>query len=122
MDQQGKKFTDTLTLAVKGLDHFDLLGPAIGQLGSRHAGYGVKDEHYDVVKRALLGALGSNLGDSFAGGTEEAWSLTYDALAEIMKKGSGRRVGQDSGNRSLIATRRTRRYLIRADPLRARQI
>ncbi len=87
MDQQGKKFTDTITIVVKGLDHFEMLVPAIGQLGSRHEGYGVKDEHYVVVKRALLGALGSNLGDRFAGGTQEAWSITYDALAEIMKKG-----------------------------------
>ncbi|MEZ5430161.1 MAG: globin domain-containing protein [Verrucomicrobiales bacterium] len=84
---RARRFTDTITIVVKEADHFEMLVPAIGQLGSRHEGYGVKDEHYVVVKQALLGALGSNLGDRFAGGTQEAWSITYDVLAEIMKKG-----------------------------------
>lgn len=87
MEQQRKKFSDTITVAVKGLDHFEVLVPAIGQLGQRHTGYGVREEHYGIVKMALLESLGTHLGESFAGETEEAWSITYDVLAEIMKRG-----------------------------------
>ena len=87
MGAQGKKLTDTLTIVVKGLAHFEMLRPAMGELGNRHAGYGVGDAHYDIVRDALLGAFGDLLGDGFTTDSREAWICTYDAVAEIMKAG-----------------------------------
>jgi hemoglobin-like flavoprotein len=87
MHQQGKKLTDTLTIVVKGLAHFEMLRPAMGELGNRHAGYGVGDAHYDTVRDALLGALADELSDGFTADSREAWISTYDAVAEIMKGG-----------------------------------
>lgn len=89
MEQQGKKFADTLTFAVRGLDHFDILGPAIGQLGARHIDYGVEDRHYELVREALFDSFRSNLGARFTEEIESAWLATYNALAEAMKKGPG---------------------------------
>ena len=90
MEQQGKKLADTLSFAVRGLDHLELLVPAIGQLGERHEGYGVSERHYDFVKQALLDALRScsERGGEFDEATEAAWVATYDTLAAIMKDGS----------------------------------
>lgn len=88
MEAQGKKFTDTITFIVMGLDQFDLLGPAIGELGKRHISYGVKNDHYLIVKEALLDALESESPSTFSKDTLYAWEATYDAMAEIMRKGS----------------------------------
>lgn len=91
MEQQGKKLADTLSFAVKGLDHLEFLVPAIGQLGDRHQGYGVSEQHYELVKVALLDALrtcSERENGEFDSATEAAWSATYNALAEIMKSGS----------------------------------
>ena len=87
MVQQGKKLTDTLTVAVKGLQFFPALVPALAELGNRHVAYGVKHEHYSAVRSALLTALNKVLGDSFDQQTAEAWKTTYDALAQVMKRG-----------------------------------
>jgi len=88
MEAQGKKFADTITFIVKGLDQFELLGPAIGELGKRHINYGVKNDHYSVVKIALLDTLESESSSGFSEDTSCAWEATYNALADIMRKGS----------------------------------
>ena len=46
-----------LGTAVAGLDHLDTLVPAVSALGRRHAGYGLKAQHYVQVGSALLWAL-----------------------------------------------------------------
>jgi hemoglobin-like flavoprotein len=85
--QQGKKLEDTLSFVVKGLDHFEFLVPSVGLLGERHTGYGVTEAHYDLLRQALLDALGATLGDQFGSAECDAWRATYDALAGIMKQG-----------------------------------
>ena len=63
--EQGRKLMTMLATAVKGLDRPDELLPAVRNLGARHAGYGVKDEHYDTVAAALLWTLERGLGPDF---------------------------------------------------------
>ena len=87
IEAQGKKFVDTISFVVKGLDHFELLGPAIGELGRRHVGYGVADAHYLSIREALVETLAAELGDQFPDPTREAWETVCDVLAEIMKAG-----------------------------------
>lgn len=41
MDEQGKKLMQTIDVAVASLDNLDQIGPAVGELGRRHIGYGV---------------------------------------------------------------------------------
>jgi len=88
MHAQGMKLMDIFTFVIKGLDQLEFLAPAIGDLGRNHLGYGVKTEHYALVEQALMEALRSELKESFTCETEEAWRITYDYLATIMKKGS----------------------------------
>ena len=54
---QGRALMGMLRVAVGGLDRLDRLVPAVQALGRRHAGYGVRDEHYAMVASALLWTL-----------------------------------------------------------------
>jgi len=85
MEEQGKKLMKMINTAVNGLDRLDEIVPAVQQLGVRHVGYGVKDEHYDTVGAALLWTLGAGLGDDFTEDTKEAWATVYGLLADTMK-------------------------------------
>jgi len=85
MVEQGKKLMKMISTAVNGLDRLDEIVPAVQQLGVRHIGYGVKDEHYDTVGAALLWTLEAGLGDAFTEDVKESWATVYGLLADTMK-------------------------------------
>lgn len=85
MADQRRKLMQMLTAAVKGLDRLDRLVPVVEDLGRRHAGYGVSDEHYDTVGAALLWTLEKGLGAAFTPDAREAWATVYGLLASTMK-------------------------------------
>ncbi len=82
---QGQKLMSTIALAVGSLDRLSELVPVVQDLGRRHAGYGVKDEHYDSVGQALLWTLDKGLGPDFTPEVKEAWTAVYIVLADTMK-------------------------------------
>jgi len=88
MTEQGRKLMAMLAMAVTGLSRLDDLVPAVRQLGVRHAGYGVTDDHYDTVAGALLWTLEQGLGDEFTPEVKDAWVATYTVLATTMKEAS----------------------------------
>jgi len=90
MAAQGKKLMNTLSLAVQNLDRFADLEPALRLLAERHVDYGVRDEHYDLVGAALLRTLESGLGPAFTDDVEAAWTETYFAIAETMRRAAAR--------------------------------
>src|SRR4029434_813671 len=73
MTAQRQKLMQMLTAAVKGLPRLDRLVPVVEDLGRRHAGYGVIDEHYDTVGAALLWAPGQRVGPGVTPESEESW-------------------------------------------------
>lgn len=85
---QRRKLMQTLAVVVAGIEHIDVLLPAVEELGRRHAQYGVTDAHYDAVGDALLQTLALALGDRFDRKTCEAWAAAYGLLAEAMKRGA----------------------------------
>ena len=82
---QGRALMGMLRVAVHGLDRLDQLVPAVQTLGRRHAGYGVRDEHYATVASALLWTLEQGLGAAFTPATREAWTQAYALLAVTMQ-------------------------------------
>jgi hemoglobin-like flavoprotein len=82
---QRRKLAQMLTAAVKGLDRPDQLIPVVEDLGRRHVGYGVTNEHYDTVGIALLWSLRRVLGGAFTPDIEDAWATVYGLLATTMK-------------------------------------
>lgn len=85
MAKQKKALMGMLGTAVNGLKNLDALVPAVQAMGVRHGGYGVKDEHYEVVAVALLDTLGKGLGDEFTDDVKAAWTEAYVTLASVMK-------------------------------------
>lgn len=88
MADQGRKLMEMLGDAVGGLNRFDALVPAVRQLGLRHAGYQVRETHYETVGAALLWTLARGLGANFTAEHQAAWAKVYWLLAETMKTGA----------------------------------
>jgi len=86
MAEQGKKLTQMLSVAVASLDRLEQLVPAVEALGRRHAAYGVRDEHYDTVGRALLDTLALGLGQAFTSDVRGAWAAVYATLSGVMRR------------------------------------
>jgi hemoglobin-like flavoprotein len=85
MGEQGRKLMAMISFAVKGLTRVEQIVPGVQALGRRHAGYGVRDEHYATVAAALLWTLEQGLGASFSAEVREAWVAAYGVLANTMK-------------------------------------
>jgi methyl-accepting chemotaxis protein len=91
IDAQSAKLTTMITAAVSKLDALDELVPILQSLGTRHAAYGVKPEHYQIVGAALLKTLEQGLGKGFTQETKQAWTAVYGVIADVMAGGNTRR-------------------------------
>jgi hemoglobin-like flavoprotein len=85
LETQGRVLMQTIGLAVRSLDRLEELVPVVQALGRRHAGYGVRDEHYALVGSALLWTLEQALGVDFTPELRAAWTETYGLLASTMQ-------------------------------------
>ena len=86
MAQQRKKLLQVLSAAVSSLDNLGALRKTVEDLGRRHAGYGVKDAHYDSVGVALLWTLEQGLGSAWTAEAAAAWKDVYGLLYGIMRR------------------------------------
>jgi hemoglobin-like flavoprotein len=84
LTEQGRKLMAMINTVVNKLDNLAEIVPAVQDLGRRHAGYGVKDDHYATVAGALLWTLGAGLGDAFTPEVKAAWTEAYGILAGAM--------------------------------------
>jgi len=85
MPEQRKKLMHMIGAAVNGLNVLDQLIPTVRNLGRRHMAYGVTDQHYATVGRALIWTLEQGLGADFTPEVKEAWTAVYEVLAGTMK-------------------------------------
>jgi len=85
---QSRKLMDMLIAVVDSLDHFKELEPMLRAMGQRHAGYGVRLEHYATLKSALLWAFGQGLGAEFFPDVRAAWAAVIDAVSAAMMAGA----------------------------------
>jgi hemoglobin-like flavoprotein len=84
MKDQGRKSMAMLTFLVNSLGRMDEIVPTLRSLGARHAGYGVRDEHYATVGATLLATLEQALGPRFTAEVRSAWLAALDAIAGTM--------------------------------------
>ena len=87
-EEQGRILMHVIAMAVGGLDRLDMLVPVLESLGARHAGYGVRDEHYDTVGVCLLWTLEQSLGEAWTPEVCEAWAVLYGIVAGAMQRGA----------------------------------
>ena len=86
MTEQGRKLMTMITMVVNSLDQLGQILGAVEDLGRRHVGYGVKDQHYDTVGAALIWTLGQGLGSGFTSEVKESWISAYATLSTAMKQ------------------------------------
>jgi nitric oxide dioxygenase len=85
---QRARFGRELSEIVRSIHSIDTFGPAARSLGVRHRGYGVRAAHYRLMGGALLGALADETGPAWNAELEEAWTLAYNLIAEMMMTGA----------------------------------
>lgn len=88
LTRQGQMLMSMIGAAVNGLRNLENLTPVVRQLGSRHADYGVRKEHYATVGSALIWTLDQGLGDKFTPEVRDAWAGAYRLLSEVMQHGA----------------------------------
>ena len=88
MKEQSKKLVATLDALVEGIDDWERIVPILREMGQRHVGYGVKEQHYDTVCSALVWAFGQALQPGFDDEVRAAWTAVIRAVNEQMKIGA----------------------------------
>lgn len=84
MADQGERLLMMVGVGVRMLDRFERLQPALRELGQRHAGYGVRWEHFATFGEALLLGLSELLGPNFTPDHKAAWVEVYTTVATAM--------------------------------------
>jgi len=84
LTEQKKKLMATLSFVVSKLDKLDDIVGEVKKLGASHAGYGVKESHYETVGKALLLTLEQGLGDKWNPDVKNAWAEAYHILSGAM--------------------------------------
>jgi len=87
--KQGEILMGMISMAVEMLDHQDTMQAALSNLGQRHAGYGVRPQHFGPFKQSLMWALEKVLGPMFDGDLREAWEALFDTMAQMMHGRAG---------------------------------
>ncbi|HEY4060078.1 MAG TPA: globin domain-containing protein [Kofleriaceae bacterium] len=88
---QAKMLAYAISAVIDHLDDAAWLEETLGNLGSRHAGYGVTAAMYGQVGDALLVTLAEVAGDDWSPEVQEQWTLAYTAIASMMQAGVGQR-------------------------------
>lgn len=86
MKEMRLRFIQTIGSVVAGLETRQDVTSNVEQLGKRHVGYGVRQEHYRIFGEAFIWAIEHALGDRFTPEVKEAWQALYDALAGIITR------------------------------------
>ena len=78
------KFSGELAAIVEAIVSFDAFRARLGDLATRHVGYGVQVRHYRLVGEALVGALADALAPEWTEAHDTAWRHAYNLVAEVM--------------------------------------
>ncbi|WP_147125274.1 globin domain-containing protein [Shimia ponticola] len=86
MSGQFDKLADMLHLIVTQLGTSETFLSEVQALGTRHAHYGAKPEHFEAVGHALLHSLKEVVPGGLTAAEEEAWGAAYATLSDVMIK------------------------------------
>ena len=84
MPEQSKKLIAMIGYVIAKLDRLEDIIGEVGKLAQRHAGYGVKPEHYTVVGTSLIWTLEKGLGENWNEEVKDAWIKCYTILSDAM--------------------------------------
>ncbi len=81
--EQPKALAMTVLAAAENIDKLENLSTTVQKIGVRHCDTGVKEEHYPIVGKHLLGAIKEVLKDSATDEVIEAWGKAYEVIAKV---------------------------------------
>lgn|GEM_PF-315205 len=84
MADQKRALMAALGTIVSHLRRPEMLEAYVSGLGERHAGYGARPEHYDLVGETLLETLAEVAGDAWDDAYAGAWGQAFAATRDIM--------------------------------------
>lgn len=85
MQAQEQKLIVMLAWMIEHMDQPEVLEAALAEAGKRHAGYGVRSDHYAPVGSALIYALQQTMGEHWTADAEDAWIEAYAYFAREME-------------------------------------
>ncbi|HKP96746.1 MAG TPA: globin domain-containing protein, partial [Fibrobacteria bacterium] len=88
MPDQKKHLLNALAFAVRNLRKPEVLGPALREMGVRHAGYGALKAHYPAVTATMLKSLAETAGAMWDKKLEKQWRAVLEAVAARMIEGA----------------------------------
>ena len=88
MFEQRKKLQQSLALIVQHMQHPEVLGTMLQELGRRHVTYGIRPEHYPLVGAVLLETFADFLGKHWTQAHHDAWVKEYAAVSSLMVQGA----------------------------------
>ena len=80
---QPKALAMTVLAAAQNIDSLTNLLPAVEKIAVKHCDCGVKEEHYPIVGKHLLGAIKEVLKDGASDEVLDAWAKAYEVIAQV---------------------------------------
>lgn len=84
LGKQADKLYQSLSLMVENVRDTEILQSVFGPLGEKYKAYGVIEQHYHLVGKALIKTLEDFNEQQWGPKTEKAWQETYGKVVEIM--------------------------------------
>lgn len=82
-EKQPKALAMTVLAAAQNIDNLETLMPAVQKIAEVHCDCLVKEEHYPIVGKHLLGAIKEVLGENATDEILDAWKKAYGVIAQI---------------------------------------
>jgi nitric oxide dioxygenase len=85
--QNGRQPTALATAVLAYAQHIDdpsVLLPTLHRIGHKHTSLDIRPEHYALIGRHLIAAIGEVLGDTATPALLDAWTAAYQQLASLM--------------------------------------
>ena len=81
---QARSLAASVLTYAENIDRLGSLGSMVERIATKHVSLEIRPEHYLIVGRYLLGAIGEVLGPAATPEILDAWGAAYGQLAEIM--------------------------------------
>ena len=88
MERQGYLMGHMLKGAIYALSRPRNVALGFRELGRRHVHYGVREEHYLLVRSALIDTLKARLKEDYSDRIRVAWERMFDLAFKFMKEGA----------------------------------
>lgn len=94
---QGMRFMSAVGLIIDRMETGREATNQLRRLGTGHAALGVKPEHFDPMRDALIDTFRARLGERFTPEAAAAWCRAYDEIAAAMIA-AGRQATNSTGS------------------------